>query len=41
MAELQAAGQADGSVVKKAGELTVAALGQKVRMLLKLPASTV
>ena len=41
MDELQAAGQADGSVVKKAGELTVTALEAKVRTLLKLPVSSV
>jgi len=37
MEELQAAGEAEGSVVKKAGGLTVAALEEKVRTLLNLP----
>ena len=39
MAELQAEGQAQGSAVKKADGLTVAALEGKVRALLRLPTS--
>ena len=38
MPELQAVGEAEGSMVKNAKELTVAALEEKVRTLLKLPA---
>ena len=38
MQELQEVGEAKGSIVKNAKELTVAALEEKVRTLLKLPA---